>query len=627
MSISPHDQVDRRRLPQVMKPASRRAFARSLTGSLSNSFRIHNALAIAPSAAGSGVLRANSSGSDDSDDAAAALPPFQRLVAKAFEEVLVLPQGAIAAPETDFFDLGGNSLLVSVLVTRLRHQQPRITARDVYGDATVRGVAAVLERLAAAVTAAKAIAAPKPLPKSSLGASREATNSAATAATATTGAAAGLYMPSRATLLRADALQLVGMYFIAAFLGLNGLSVYTLYFHFKARPVLDLFFLLASLTVALVPAAFLILVAAKWLVLGRVREGTYPLWGTYHLRFWFVQCLDNCFRIYYLPLLSGTPLLPLYYWALGCRMGRDIFIAGSLDGYDLVEVGAGAILNCQATVSAVTIEDNYLKLRRVAVGTRAVLGVRAAVEGGAVVGDGSKLEAMALVPSTTTIPAGQLWAGAPCAYKASLPTALLPQSPRHRNTGRAVGVLQIVWGLFLRVVDVALLLPFLHLDRTMHALSPAPIPDEEAGGADDDALSMGVAFLYLVWFFAAMQVGFFLLSSGMVAAFRRVLLCGGMQGRRQEYQLSSLTFFRLWAADTALDSLALYTKQLRGTAYLPLWYRLMGARLGRHTEISSFEHVSAERLTLGDQAFLADDIVVGKPQVDAGGLVTHDHVR
>lgn len=625
-----------------MKPASRRAFARSLTGSLSNSFRIHNALAIAPSAAGSGVLDGSSNGSDDSSDAsdgaAAALPPFQRLVAKAFEEVLALPQGAITAPETDFFDLGGNSLLVSVLVTRLRHQQPRITARDVYGAATVRGVAAVLEGLAAAVTAAKATAAkataaaPKPtIPKSSLGASRETVGQAAAAtaaATTTTGAVAGPYIPSRATLLRADALQLVGMYFVAAFLGLNSLSVYALYFHFKARPVLDLFFLLAALTLALVPAAFLILVAAKWLVLGQVREGSYPLWGAYHLRFWFVQCLDNCFRIYYLPLLSGTPLLSFYYWALGCRVGRDVFIAGSLDGYDLVEIGAGAILNCQASVSAVTIEDNYLKLRRVVVGTRAVLGVRAAVEGGAVVGEGSKLEAMALVPSACTIPAGQLWAGAPCAYKASLPTSLLPQCPRHRNTGWAVGILQIVWGLVLRVVDIALLLPFLHLVRTMHALSPAPIPDEEAGagGGNDDALSMGIAFLHLVWFFAAMQVGFFLLSSGLVAALRRVLLCG-MRKRRQEYQLASIAFFRQWAADTAIDSLALYTKQLRGTAYLPLWYRLMGARLGRHTEISSFEHVSAERLTLGDQAFLADDIVVGKVQVDAGGLVTQDHVR
>lgn len=97
--------------------------------------------------------------------------------------------------------------------------------------------------------------------------------------------------------------------------------------------------------------------------------------------------------------------------------------------------------------------------------------------------------------------------------------------------------------------------------------------------------------------------------------------------RTQEYRLSSLAYFRQWAADTALDSLALYTKQLRGTVYLPLWYRLMGARLGRFTEVSSFEHVSAERLTLGDQAFLADDIVVGRPHIEAGGDVTHDDVR
>ena len=504
-----------------MKPASRRAFARSLTGSLSSSFRIHNSLALAPSAAGGGEE------GDDSDEGesneALALPPFQRLVAKAFEAVLALPQGAITAPETDFFDLGGNSLLVSVLVTRLRQQHPRVTARDVYCDATVRGVAVVLEWLATAAAITSKPGTVKPvMAKSSLGPDRTEDTGTASAATA-------CHVPSRATLLKADALQLVGMYFLAAFLGFNGLSVYTLYFHYQAWPVRDLFLLLAALTIALPPAAFVVLVAAKWLVLGRVREGDYPLWGGYHLRFWFVQCLDNCFRIYYLPLLAGTPLLPWYYWALGCRVGRDVFIDGSLDGYDLVEVGDDCVLNCQASVSGVTMEDNYLKLRRVRVGRRAVLGVRAAVEGGAVVGDGSKFEAMSLVPSSTTIPAGQLWAGAPCAFKASLPTSLLPQSPRQRTTSWAVGVLQILWGLALRVMDIGLLLPFLHLVRNMHAFSAAPIPGEEATAGE---ASMGVAFFHLVWVFAAMQVGFFLLNSAGVAALRRALLCG-MRGRRQ----------------------------------------------------------------------------------------------
>jgi non-ribosomal peptide synthetase-like protein len=84
-------------------------------------------------------------------------------------------------------------------------------------------------------------------------------------------------------------------------------------------------------------------------------------------------------------------------------------------------------------------------------------------------------------------------------------------------------------------------------------------------------------------------------------------------------------FLRRWAVDVMMTSLSAYTKQLRGTIYLPWWYRLMGASIGRHAEVSSYVNVSADKLTLGDHVFLADDVVVGMPHVEAG-LVTHERV-
>ena len=47
----------------------------------------------------------------------------------------------------------------------------------------------------------------------------------------------------------------------------------------------------ASSAVAVFPLLVLAAVAAKWLVIGRVRPGRYPLWGAYHMRWWFVQAL------------------------------------------------------------------------------------------------------------------------------------------------------------------------------------------------------------------------------------------------------------------------------------------------------------------------------------------------
>ena len=47
----------------------------------------------------------------------------------------------------------------------------------------------------------------------------------------------------------------------------------------------------AASAVAVFPLLVLAAGAAKWLVIGRVRPGRYPLWGAYHMRWWFVQAL------------------------------------------------------------------------------------------------------------------------------------------------------------------------------------------------------------------------------------------------------------------------------------------------------------------------------------------------
>ena len=47
--------------------------------------------------------------------------------------------------ENDFFDLGGHSLLVSMMVSELRKSFPSIAARDVYDNPTLRGLAAKIQ--------------------------------------------------------------------------------------------------------------------------------------------------------------------------------------------------------------------------------------------------------------------------------------------------------------------------------------------------------------------------------------------------------------------------------------------------------------------------------------------------
>jgi non-ribosomal peptide synthetase-like protein len=191
-----------------------------------------------------------------------------------------------------------------------------------------------------------------------------------------------------------------------------------------------------------------------------------------------------------------------------------------------------------------------------------------------------------------------------------------------------IGTLQSVWAFLQKAMEVVFLVPFLYLIRTVPVLS---MTEEGQGGGGEEGrghvfLSLGTSLLHLIWLWTIMQLAMFFVGSGLVAVLKRLLLLlGGGGEEKDSYPLASFAFFRRWAVDNLMGSLTVFTKQLRGTVYLPLWYRLMGAKVGRHAEMSAFENVCAERLTLKDYVFVADDVIVGLPHVEKG-MVTHGSV-
>ncbi|CAM1511095.1 Fc.00g086080.m01.CDS01 [Cosmosporella sp. VM-42] len=71
----------------------------------------------------------------------------------------------------------------------------------------------------------------------------------------------------------------------------------------------------------------LIAILAKWLIIGRYREGLYPMWGLYHTRWWIVQKIR------------------LYCRLMGAKIGKNVKLAGaSLGEWDLLDIRDGAVL-------------------------------------------------------------------------------------------------------------------------------------------------------------------------------------------------------------------------------------------------------------------------------------------
>jgi 4-hydroxymandelate oxidase len=133
----------------------------------------------------------------------------------------------------------------------------------------------------------------------------------------------------------------------------------------------------------------LLLPAAKWALLGRVREGEYPAYGGMWVRWIAMEALVMDLERT-LIALRGTRFLPLVYRAMGCKAASDAWILASALGseYDLKTIGSGAMLNHRSLVFGHSIERHTLIFKSTEVGSNAALGAFSIAEAGAQVEDG-----------------------------------------------------------------------------------------------------------------------------------------------------------------------------------------------------------------------------------------------
>ena len=128
-------------------------------------------------------------------------------------------------------------------------------------------------------------------------------------------------------------------------------------------------------------------ITIKWLVIGRYEPGLYPMWSTYHLRWWIVnQALRAAGR----GIFAMHPaLLRVYMRLLGSKVGKNVQLSdlARFGEYDLLDIGD----NCQidrALVRGFCVErDGYFRLDRISIGHNVVINTYSQLAPGTVVAD------------------------------------------------------------------------------------------------------------------------------------------------------------------------------------------------------------------------------------------------
>ena len=489
---------------------------------------------------------------------------------------ILFPTSQISVNDDFFLDLGGHSLLAAHMVSELRSDErfASLTMRDVYGHPTI-------SRLAAVIGARR-----PPLGRRVARDSREYFACAEPALQP----GAALRETGRARHFLAGTIQTASLYFIFGFRGIQWIAPWLVYFLLlRDHSALESVWWALGCGVAMLPALILIAVCAKWILLGRVRAGRYPLWGGYYLRWWFVQTLV---RSVPLSRLGGTPLLPFVYRVFGVRIGNDVHIASdSLAAFDVISIGDGACIDQGASLLGYTVEDGELVIAPVTAGRGCLVGTRSVLCPNTVMEDGARLEDLSLLPGGARIPAGETWAGSPAQKRHSSEMA---EPARCRTCPTGVLALYIALVLFFPLIELSAFLPgvgiLTHFNPgQVHFYLAAPLA--------------GACFIVCV--------------TAEVTMLKWLLIGRARVGR---YPVHGWFYVRHWLVEQLLAFGVDVAGPIHSTLFLKPWYRALGAKLGRFVEISTASTTTPDLLDIGEDCTIADEVSLGAARVERGWL-------
>ena len=511
-----------------------------------------------------------------------------------------LPEGASDQPETpaeealfaalatlfpgqpirrgaDFFsDLGGHSFFAARLASALRAQPAfaHVTVRDIYHHRQLGSIAEAMS-VAHASTEAQADWTPPP-------ALRRWTCALAQAAA----------VPPLVTLRMAQWLAPFFTYHF--FTGEKGDSVVL------AVAASIGVFLLATLL------EFVIAVAGKWLIAGRLRAGSYPLWGFTYYRWWLADRLVEAAPVY---LLSGSSLYNWWLRALGAKVGSSVIIGSmTLRAPDLLRIDHGVSIGNAVNIENARVERGRLLLGVVDIGADACVSSYSVLEGNTAVGRLGHLEGQSALADGQQVPASRVWGGSPARdmgpFESTLPPR--PAVSGARLAGEAVffvfGMLLVSTLFFMPVFPSFVLIDWLDDKEFLPWL-------------DGDKLSTQVA-RYFVLAFPASAV-LIVLTLLVSAAIRWGFLPRLAPGRSA---IHSNTYCAKWLVSHIQESSLSVLHGIYATVFAPYWYRLLGATVGRDAEISTALGVVPDMLTLGDETFIADAVMLGDEHIDGGWM-------
>ncbi|MBB5749282.1 Pls/PosA family non-ribosomal peptide synthetase [Micrococcus sp. TA1] len=481
--------------------------------------------------------------------------------------------------DTDFFTSGGGSLAAAQLVSRLRVRYPTVTVRDIYAHPRAGALLeAVTGNDGRPVEPAEPVE-PRPVVR--------------------TTRKAQVFQ----TLMGIPLVILVAMRWVVYLAAGSNLAAG--WGILPGAPTVSWWWILAAWLVFVAPPGRMLIsvVAARWLLRG-VIPGSYPRSGKVHLRLWLAQHVSDLVD----PVsLGGALWVPTYARLLGARIGRNVDLHSVPPVTGLLELGDGSSVEPEVDLSGYWIDGDVVHIGRISIGPDAVIGSRSTLMPGASIGTGARVQPGSTVSGR--VKDGLDYAGSP-AQRLGKAKYSGPNIDPPRATGWLA--LSAVGSGFVA------LLPFAAaaLAALLGLWSLTWWPDWQPGGAGAAPETLFGSGWRLLAVSPLLAIVWFGLNMAFTVVVVRLLSVGVSEGY---HAVRSRVGWQLWATERVMDTARDLLFPLYASRFTPVWLRWLGAEVGTNVEASTV--ILQPALTqIGDDAFLADDTMVGSYELQRGWM-------
>ena len=476
-----------------------------------------------------------------------------------WRDVLAAP---VEGPEADFHALGGGSLSAAQLVAAMRQRYPQVTVADLYDHPRLGSLAGYLDELDPPPAVETRVV--KPTPR------------------LTQAVQLSLSLPLA---------TLTGLQWVVWLALLNNVVA-------QLHPIpwvvpVNWWWIAVGFLLFISPLGRMsIAVLGARILLGGLEPGTYRRGGAVHLRVWAAERLGEASGA---ENLAGAPWLVYYARALGNKVGKGVDLHSTPPVTGMLTLGHRSSIEPEVDLSGHWIDGDHFHVGRITVGNDATIGARTTLLPGAVVGKNADVAPGSGVVGK--VKNGQYWKGSPAVKSGKARHPWPDHRPRRAPWWVAVyGMTSVLLGG----------LPLLALGVGLAVIGWGV---RDAGSLTDALVAAAVwtpaAALAAVVAYAMLTViGVRVLSLWMPEGYHPVRSRVGWQ---------------LWATERLMDAARNYLFPIYASLLTPWWLRVLGAKVGRGTEISTALLIP-KFTVVEDGAFLADDTMVASYELGGGWI-------